>query len=40
VEELEGRCQIGAFGRHVDELTKCDDGRWRFVERVAEIEAS
>jgi hypothetical protein len=40
VEELEGRCQIGAFGRYLDELTKCEDGRWRFVQRIAEIEAS
>ena len=31
--------KICAFGRYVDELAACPDGRWRIVTRVAEIEA-
>lgn len=30
--------QIVASGRYVDRLVRCDDGRWRFTERVAEID--
>ncbi len=27
------------FGRYLDRLVRCDDGRWRFTERVIESEA-
>jgi hypothetical protein len=30
--------QIVASGRYLDRLVRCDDGRWRFTERVAEID--
>src|SRR2546428_10547563 len=30
--------QIVASGRYVDHLVRCDDGRWRFTERIAEID--
>ena len=30
--------QIVASGRYLDRMVRCDDGRWRFVERVAEID--
>ena len=30
---------VRAFGRYLDELARGSDGRWRFVERVAEVEA-
>ena len=30
--------QIVASGRYLDRLVRCDDGRWRFMERVAEID--
>ena len=30
---------VRAFGRYLDELVRGPDGRWRFVERVAEVEA-
>ena len=30
---------VRAFGRYLDELVKGSDGRWRFAERVAEVEA-
>jgi hypothetical protein len=30
--------QIVASGRYLDRLLRCDDARWRFVERVAEID--
>jgi len=33
-----GPTQIVASGRYIDRLIRCDDGRWRFVERVAEID--
>jgi hypothetical protein len=34
----DGPSQIVASGRYVDRLVRCDDGRWRFTERVAEID--
>jgi hypothetical protein len=30
---------IHAFGRYIDSLVRCPDGRWRFAERIAEIES-
>ena len=30
---------VKAFGRYLDELVRGPDGRWRFVQRVAEVEA-
>jgi ketosteroid isomerase-like protein len=32
--------QMSTFGRYRDRLRRCPDGRWRFVRRDAEIEAS
>lgn len=29
---------IRAFGRYCDKLVRCPDGRWRFTERLPEIE--
>jgi hypothetical protein len=29
---------VGAFGRYKDQLVAESDGRWRFAERVAEVE--
>jgi hypothetical protein len=40
VHENNGRCEIGAFGRYRDRLIRGADSRWRFAERIAEIEAS
>lgn len=31
---------VRSFGRYLDVLVRCKDGRWRFLERVAEREAS
>jgi hypothetical protein len=31
---------IRSFGRYLDELVRCDDGRWRFAQREASIENS
>ena len=31
---------IRAFGRYRDTLVRCADGRWRFTQRLAEIEAA
>ncbi len=33
-----GPTQIVASGRYLDDLVRCDDGRWRFSERIAEID--
>jgi SnoaL-like domain len=33
-------CYVRAFGRYVDTLVRCPDGRWRIAERIAEIAAS
>jgi ketosteroid isomerase-like protein len=30
---------IGAFGRYLDVLRRCADGRWRLSERRAQVEA-
>jgi 3-phenylpropionate/cinnamic acid dioxygenase small subunit len=40
VHENDGRSEVGAFGRYRDRLLRGADSRWRFVERIAEIEAS
>ncbi len=32
--------EIYAFGRYIDTLRRCADGRWRFTERVVEKEAA
>lgn len=40
VDDLAGRREIVAFGRYVDLLVRCPDGRWRFSERVVELESS
>jgi hypothetical protein len=31
---------VQVFGRYLDTLVRCDDGRWRFSERIAQIESS
>jgi len=35
----EGGPEIYAFGRYIDHLVRCADGRWRFTERKVEKEA-
>jgi ketosteroid isomerase-like protein len=32
--------EIYAFGRYIDRLVRCKDGRWRFIERLVEKEAA
>lgn len=34
-----GGPEIYAFGRYIDTLVRCADGRWRFAERIVEKEA-
>jgi len=36
----DGSPYTASFGRYIDHMVKCPDGRWRFKERTAEIEAS
>jgi SnoaL-like domain len=33
-----GGSRIVASGRYLDRMVRCDDGRWRFKERIAEID--
>jgi hypothetical protein len=33
-----GPTQIVASGRYLDHLIRCDDGRWRIIQRIAEID--
>ncbi len=33
-----GPTEIVASGRYLDRLVRCTDGRWRFTERIAEID--
>ncbi len=37
--EKDGTPFVRAFGRYLDELVRGSGGRWRFIERVAEVEA-
>jgi len=37
--EHEDQPVIRVLGRYVDRLRRCADGRWRFTERVAELDA-
>lgn len=39
LDEIADRLDVHAFGRYVDRFEPCDDGRWRFAERVVEVEA-
>ena len=36
----EGAPFLASFGRYVDHMVRCPDGRWRFRERRIEIEAA
>ncbi|MBI2867901.1 MAG: nuclear transport factor 2 family protein [Chloroflexi bacterium] len=38
-ESAAGEPYILAFGRYHDKMVKCPDGKWRFRERIADIEA-
>jgi ketosteroid isomerase-like protein len=40
VDESSGGPVLRSFGRYRDELVRCEDGRWRFVQREAFIENS
>lgn len=40
VEAEDGRPELQAFGRYLDTLRRCEDGRWRIAERVVEVESS
>src|SRR5262249_52425607 len=35
-----GRPTMLSYGRYLDRLRRCPDGRWRFAERRAEVQAS
>jgi hypothetical protein len=39
LDEVDGERVIYAFGRYLDELVRCPDGRWRFAVRIAEVES-
>jgi hypothetical protein len=39
LDEPLGQPVVRAFGRYLDEMALGEDGRWRFVERIAEIES-
>lgn len=38
LRDLDGVPVVGVFGRYLDRLVPEADGRWRFTERVAEVE--
>jgi SnoaL-like domain len=40
VDDLAGRREIVAFGRYIDRLVRCADSRWRFEERLVDLESS
>jgi 3-phenylpropionate/cinnamic acid dioxygenase small subunit len=39
IDARDGVRTITALGRYRDRLVRCEDERWRFVERVAEVES-
>ena len=39
-ESSNGAPEIYAFGRYLDRLVRCQDGKWRFAERLVEKEAA
>ena len=39
LDEHGGDRSMRAFGRYLDRMVRVDDGRWRFEERIAEIES-
>lgn len=39
IDCYDGNPEIRSFGRYRDRLQRCGDGRWRFKERKAELEA-
>lgn len=39
VMEHESEPILRVFGRYRDRLARCPDGRWRFVQRIAEVES-
>ena len=39
VDRIEGRAELLSFGRYHDRWRRCDDGRWRLVQRRIEVEA-
>jgi 3-phenylpropionate/cinnamic acid dioxygenase small subunit len=39
LDDVDGERVVYAFGRYRDELVRCTDGRWRFAERIAEVES-
>lgn len=39
LHEERGAPFLRAFGRYLDQFVKCPDGKWRFQERVDELEA-
>ncbi len=38
LDSYDGVPKIRSFGRYLDVLVRCADGRWRFEERIAQIE--
>lgn len=38
-DDPDGAPRVHGFGRYVDRLVRGGDGRWRFLERIAELEA-
>jgi hypothetical protein len=39
LDDVDGEHVVYAFGRYRDELVRGEDGRWRFVRRIAEVES-
>jgi len=39
LDEKAGDRVMSAFGRYIDDMVRSPDGRWRFRERIAEIES-
>ncbi len=39
VRDTDGSRAIASFGNYLDRLKRCEDGRWRFTERIADMES-
>jgi ketosteroid isomerase-like protein len=38
--DRDGKPATVSYGRYLDVLIRCDDGRWRILERISEVHAS
>jgi hypothetical protein len=38
LDDYDGVPEIRSYGKYIDRLVRCEDGRWRFAERLVQLE--